>query len=92
MFQTKILLKIETHFLCSETFILPFMRHVEKYCRAGQATDDNMTHAQSMLDNEGYRHTLRICNTYCSSTATMVTRTRLTYVISALLVLLKYGA
>jgi hypothetical protein len=29
-----------------------------------------------MLDNYGYRHTLRICNTYCFSTATMVTRTR----------------
>ena len=26
---------------------------------------------------QGYRHTLRICNTYCFATATMVTRTRL---------------
>jgi hypothetical protein len=25
-----------------------------------------------MLDNEGYKHTLIICNTYCFSTATMV--------------------
>jgi len=31
----------------------------------------------NMLDTYGYRHTLRICNTYCSSTATMATRTRL---------------
>jgi hypothetical protein len=38
---------------------------VEKYCRARQATDDNMAHAYCMLDNYGYRHTLRICNTYC---------------------------
>ena len=30
-----------------------------------------------MLDNEGYIHTLRICNTYFFSTATMVTRARL---------------
>ena len=45
--------------------------------RAGQATDDNMGHEHSMLDNYGYRHTLRICNTYCFSTATMVARTRL---------------
>ena len=25
--------------------------NVKKYCRAGQATDDNMTHAGCMLDN-----------------------------------------
>jgi len=24
---------------------------VEKYCRAGQATDDNMAHAHCVLDN-----------------------------------------
>ena len=30
-----------------------------------------------MLDNLGYRHTLRIRHTYCFSTATMVARTRL---------------
>jgi hypothetical protein len=46
-----VLEKIETHVLFSETFILPCMRYVEKYCRTGQATDDNMAHAQSMLDN-----------------------------------------
>jgi len=39
--------------------------NVEKYCRAGQATDDN------------YKHTLRICNTYCFLTATMVAQTQL---------------
>jgi len=31
-----------------------------------------MAHAHSMLGSEGYRHTLRICNTYCFSTASMV--------------------
>ena len=30
-----------------------------------------------MLDNKGCKHTLRICNTYCLSMATMVTRTQL---------------
>jgi len=30
-----------------------------------------------MLDNEGYKHTLRIYNTYCFSTVTMVTSTLL---------------
>ena len=51
--------------------------NVEKVCRAGQATDDNMAHALCMPNNYGYKHTLRICNTYCFSTATMVARPRL---------------
>jgi hypothetical protein len=47
---------------------------VEKYFRAGQATDDNMAHAHCMLDATD---TLIICNIYCFSTATKVTRTHL---------------
>ena len=47
------------------------------YSRAGQATDDSMAHSHCMLDNWGYRQTLRICKTYCLSTATMVARTHL---------------
>jgi len=39
------------------------MRDVEKYCRAWQATDDKMEHANCMLDIQGYKHTIRICNT-----------------------------
>jgi len=39
--------------------ILPVMRYTGT---AGQATDDRMTHVHYMLDNKGYRHTLRICN------------------------------
>jgi hypothetical protein len=50
---------------------------VEKYCRAGQATDDNIAHAHCMLDTTDYKHTLRICNSSCDSTATMVAGTRL---------------
>jgi len=42
------------------------------YFIAGQATDDNMTNAHYMLDTLGYKHTLRIRNTYCFSTATVV--------------------
>jgi hypothetical protein len=30
---------------------------VEEYCRAGQATDDNMSHAHFMLDTWGYKYT-----------------------------------
>jgi len=45
--------------------------NVGKYCRNRQATDDNMAHAHCMLDTQFYKHTLRICNTYCFSTATV---------------------
>jgi len=38
---------------------------------------DKMGHAYFMLDTEGYKHTLRICNIYCFSTATMVAEERL---------------
>ena len=47
------------------------------YGRAGQASDENIAHAHSMLDDKGWRHKIRICNTYCLSTAAVVTRTRL---------------
>ena len=47
---------------------------MEKYCRAGQATDD-MAHAHCILDTKVYKHTLRMCNSYCFSTATMIART-----------------
>jgi len=40
-----------------------------------------MAHVHCMLDNEGYRHTLRICNTYYYSTATMVTRMHLNVIL-----------
>ena len=38
---------------------------------------DKMAHAHYMLRTQVYRHTLRVCINYCSSTATMVARTRL---------------
>ena len=53
----------------------------KKCSRAGQPTDDNTAHAHCMLDSYGYRHTLRMCDTYCFSTATMVTRTRLNVIL-----------
>ena len=49
---------------------------MEKYT-AGQATDDNMAHARCKLDTYGYKHTLRIHNTYYLTPATMVERTHL---------------
>jgi hypothetical protein len=38
-----------------------------------------------MLDNYGYRHTLRMCNAYCFSKAAMVTRTRLSVMFMCML-------
>jgi len=53
-FQTKVVEKIQTHILCSITFFFQkscsLWINVEKYCRAGQATDDNMANAHGMLD------------------------------------------
>jgi hypothetical protein len=52
--------EVETHVLCSVTFFrksCPLWDSLEKYCRTGQATDDNMAHADCMPDNEGNTHT-----------------------------------
>jgi len=54
---------------------------VAKYCRIGQATDDNTAHAHCLLDTEGYAYTLRLCNTYCFSNATKFGRTRLIVIL-----------
>jgi len=59
--------KIKHTFLFLITFSRKSCRlcdNLGKYCREGHATDDNMTHAYCVLDNSGYRHTLRICNPY----------------------------
>jgi len=50
---------------------------MEKYFRAEQATDDNVAHSHCVLDTEGYKYTLRLCNTYCFSTTTIVALTHL---------------
>jgi len=51
MFQTKVVEKTETRILCPFSFskMRRFLGNVEKYFRAGQATDDNMAHAHCML-------------------------------------------
>jgi hypothetical protein len=54
---------------------------VENYCRVGQSTDDNMAHIHCIQDNQGYKPTLTICNTYCFSTATVVARTLLSVML-----------
>jgi len=37
---------------------------VEKYSRAGQAIDDNVTHTHCMLASKGSKYALRIRNSY----------------------------
>ena len=45
--------------------IVPFVRFkVEKYCTAGQPTNDNTAHAHCMLDTYGYKHALRTCSAF----------------------------
>jgi hypothetical protein len=62
---------------------------VEKYCRTEQVTDEYLVQALCMKDVLGYKQTLRICDTYCFSTA-MVAKTRLNvrYMFISCLVLL----
>jgi hypothetical protein len=87
MFQTKIVEEIKTRILCPVTYFrksCPLRDNVGKYCSARQATDDNMAHAYFMLDTYRYKNTLRMCNTYCFSTATLVTRTRVNVTLYAI--------
>jgi hypothetical protein len=67
--------EIKTHILRSITKNWCHLwDNVEKYCTAGQVTDDNKAHC--MLGTYGYKQTLRTCNNYCFSTAATVSRTR----------------
>jgi hypothetical protein len=77
MFQTDVAEKVKTHILCQRTFFKKRSWHlsdsVEKYCRAGQATHDNMAQARCKLDNKGYNHTLSEYVIYFFSSVTTVT-------------------
>jgi hypothetical protein len=86
MFQTKVVEKIKTHSLYSVS--PPPQTHrkscrlwgnVEKYCRPGQATNENTIRRMRFacwITKATHTHTLRISNRYCSSTTTTVARTR----------------
>ena len=69
----------QTHFVLGTFFVFRkscrLWHNVEKSCRPGLATDDNMTHGNVKLDTLGYEHTLGICSTHCFSTVTMDART-----------------
>ena len=71
-----------THFMFLITFyqkIMLFMRKCgnTQYSQIGQRPQYNKEHAHCTMDNYSYRQALRICDTYRSSTATMVTQMRL---------------
>jgi hypothetical protein len=63
-----------THFGFNNFFFrtLWHLWDVEKCCTAGQATDDSTIRR---MENWGYKHSLKTCNTYSFSTETTVTRT-----------------
>ena len=80
MLQVKVVEKTKTLILCPVTFFRKLCRlwdNVEKYGRAGEATDGNMAYAHCMRYTYGYKHTLGLCCTYYFSTANMVARMRL---------------
>jgi hypothetical protein len=68
-FQTKVVQKINTCILCSVTFFSPKIVPLMSSCgkiwlsQTGHKWQYNTAHALSMVDNWGYRHTLRIHNT-----------------------------
>jgi len=69
-----------THFMLNKIFpeIVPFMRKCGKilWIRTGHSWQYSSEHALLTLDTSGYKHTLRVCNTYCFCMAINVTRTR----------------
>jgi hypothetical protein len=57
-----------------------------------RATDDNVAHAHCMLDTEGYRHTVKICNTYCFILQQWFLNAPQCYVIRTLPVLFQHAS
>jgi hypothetical protein len=54
---------------------------VEKYCRAGQARNYNVTVGHCMLDAKGYKHALTICNTWFVFDAAVVAQMQFNVVL-----------
>jgi len=70
-----------THFMSNNCFPKNRAVHAIMWKNISEETGHGWQHYEAralcMAQNFGYRHTLGICNTYCFSTATLVTRTRL---------------
>ena len=66
-----------THFMFTYFFFFRKCKK-KKYCRKLTGHRWHMAHVYCMLDDKGYKHSLRIslCSSYCFSTTTMVARTR----------------
>jgi hypothetical protein len=73
--------KVKTHILCLITFFQKSCRLWDNMYKCGTARQvagnniKKITRAHCMLDSKDYKHTLRVCNTHCISTVTLVTRT-----------------
>jgi hypothetical protein len=75
--------KIKTRILYSINVFFPrkscrLWNNVEKYCRSGRATDDNMRLRMGIAYwiPEVTDNAIKLCNTYCFFTPKMVKRTR----------------
>jgi hypothetical protein len=79
-FSDKIIVKMKSHNnFMSEN--LAFYEMWKVWCKqTGHRWQYNTAHAHCVLANVDYRHSFRLCNTYCSS-HTLVTWTYLTYLI-----------
>jgi len=75
MFQTKVVEEFKTHFVFSKFFENRTVYEI-MWKNIIERSKPQMT-MQRMHIHAGYKHTLRICNTYCSSATTIVSRTRL---------------
>jgi len=79
MLLTNVVEKLKTHILCSVTFSRKPCRlwdNMEKYCRAGQITENCGVFALHACWIIRAINTLRICIIYCFSTATIFARKR----------------
>jgi hypothetical protein len=75
MFQKKVVME-NKRFKVNRNFFFKnpafYEKMWKKYCETDWPPDGNMAHAHCILDIQVYKHTLRICNTHCISTAAVV--------------------
>jgi hypothetical protein len=95
MFRTKFAEKIKRQFMFNNFFFRKsccLWDNLEKWDRARQATDDNIIRRMHIACwvTKATDNTLGICNTYCFSTAIMVTRTLLSVNVYTTLPVLYY--
>jgi len=62
MFETKVVEKIKTHIFWSINFRAVYNIIWKKYCKIGEARDDNMAHAHFTLGTTN-KYSSAICNT-----------------------------